>query len=67
MGIAKAKTRKSVAKRFKLTASGKIKANHAGRRHLAATKNRKRKRHLAKSIILADSDENRIKQNLPFA
>jgi len=48
------KTRKAVAKRFKLTASGKIKTGRAGRRHLATSKNRKKKRNAAMPQIVAD-------------
>ena len=42
----KKKTRKSVAKRFKKTAKGKILHKKPGRRHLAASKTRKQKRRL---------------------
>ncbi len=67
MKASAAKTRKAVAKRFKLTASGKIKTNKAGRRHLATSKNRKKKRHMAMGKIVAKCDEPRIKSCLPFA
>ncbi|MGF1679059.1 MAG: 50S ribosomal protein L35 [Candidatus Methylacidiphilales bacterium] len=60
------KTRKAVAKRFKVTASGKVKASQSGRRHLAASKNRKRKRNLAMPKMLDESDAKRMKQCLPF-
>jgi large subunit ribosomal protein L35 len=66
MKAAVAKTRKAVAKRFKLTASGKIKTGKAGRRHLAASKNRKRKRNLAMPKMVDKVDEPRIKDCLPF-
>ena len=65
--IARRKTKKAVAKRFKITASGKILASQSGRRHLASSKNRKRKRHLAKMKQVDKTDEYRIKANLPFA
>ena len=61
-----AKTKKAVAKRFKLTASGKLKMSRAGRRHLAGSKNRKRKRHLAKGKMVSDADTARMKLCLPF-
>ena len=64
--IARRKTKKAVAKRFKITATGKILASQSGRRHLAGSKNRKRKRHLAKSKQVHKTDEYRIKSNLPF-
>jgi large subunit ribosomal protein L35 len=64
--IARRKTKKSVAKRFKITATGKVLASHAGRRHLASRKNRKRMRRLGKRLILSDSDTYRVIANMPF-
>jgi large subunit ribosomal protein L35 len=61
------KTRKSVAKRFKVTASGKVKRPHAGRRHLLATKNTKRRRALRSAAIADPTDAYRVLQNLPFS
>ena len=60
------KTKKSVAKRFKITASGKVLRSSAGRRHLAQTKNPKRRRSLRGLTRVDSTDEYRIKQNLPF-
>ena len=65
--IARSKTRKSVAKRFKITARGKVLRTRGGRRHLLQSKSAKRKRKLAKSVLVNDSDVARIKVNLPFA
>jgi len=65
--IARSKTRKSVAKRFKITGTGKIKRSKASRRHLLASKSSKKKRHMAKSVLVHDSDVARIKANLPFS
>ena len=65
--IARSKTRKAVAKRFKVTGTGKVLRSHATRRHLMATKNAKRKRQLAKSAVVHKTDTKRIKVNLPFA
>ena len=62
-----AKTKKAVAKRFKLTASGKLKRAKAGKRHLAASKNRKRKRRLSAPGLVSDSDTKRMKVCLPFS
>src|SRR5271165_6940736 len=64
--IARRKTKKAVAKRFKVTATGKVLRSHAGRRHLLVSKNAKRKRQLAKTAVLDKTDEARIKENLPF-
>lgn len=60
------KTKKSAAKRFKITASGKVLRSSAGRRHLCQTKRPKRRRALRGTSTLDKTDEYRIKQNLPF-
>ena len=60
------KTKKSVAKRFKITARGKVLRHRAGRRHLLQTKNPKRRRALGKSAVLTDADAHRIMQSMPF-
>jgi large subunit ribosomal protein L35 len=61
------KTRKSVAKRFKITASGKVMRMRAGKRHLLATKSPKRRRSLGTSQVVDKTDTYRITQNLPFS
>jgi large subunit ribosomal protein L35 len=60
------KTKKSVTKRFKLTARGKVLFSHAGRRHLNQTKSAKRRRGLRAKGTLHATDVYRITQNLPF-
>ncbi|MDQ6913820.1 MAG: 50S ribosomal protein L35 [Verrucomicrobiota bacterium] len=65
--IARSKTRKAVAKRFKVTGTGKILRQHASRRHLLSGKSAKRKRQMAKSAVVDKTDVARIKANLPFA
>ena len=64
--IARSKTKKSVAKRFKLTATGKVVRSKAGRRHLLQSKSSKRTRKMGKSVVVDDTDVSRIKLNLPF-
>ena len=64
--IARSKTRKAVAKRFKITATGKILRAHASRRHLLIEK-REAKRQLSKAGLVHKTDVARIKANLPFA
>ena len=59
------KTRKSVSKRFKITAGGKVMFRGAGRRHLLQGKGPKRRRSLRKAKRLGATDVYRIKQNLP--
>jgi large subunit ribosomal protein L35 len=61
------KTRKSVAKRFKITGTGKVMRSRAGRRHLLSTKNAKRRRSLGTSKLVDSTDAYRIIQNLPFS
>jgi len=61
------KTKKSAAKRFKITAGGKVLRPSAGRRHLAETKKPKRRRSLRGMTAVHPTDEYRIKQNLPFS
>jgi large subunit ribosomal protein L35 len=64
--ISRSKTRKAVAKRFKITASGKVLRAQSSRRHLLACKRAKRKRQLGKILTLDKTDEARVKMNLPF-
>lgn len=61
------KTRKAVAKRFKITATGKVLFRGAGRRHLLQGKSPKRRRSLRKASSLGPADVYRITQNLPFS
>jgi large subunit ribosomal protein L35 len=61
------KTRKAVAKRFKITARGKVLRSRAGRRHLLQSKTAKRRRGLRKAVVVSDTDAYRITQNLPFS
>ncbi len=61
------KTKKSVAKRFKITAGGKVLRSSAGRRHLCQTKNAKRRRNLRGTSTVHPTDEYRIKQSLLFS
>lgn len=63
----KAKTRKAVAKRFKVTGTGKILRRKQGKRHLLQNKNRKRKRNLGKAGLVSEADVKNVKENLPFA
>lgn len=60
------KTRKAVAKRFKVTATGKIMRPRAGKRHLLASKSPKRRRNLGTAKLIDPTDAYRVIQNLPF-
>jgi large subunit ribosomal protein L35 len=61
------KTKKAVAKRFKITAGGKVLRTRAGKRHLLQTKTPKRRRSLGAATIVDPTDAYRILQNLPFS
>jgi large subunit ribosomal protein L35 len=61
------KTKKSVAKRFKITARGKVLRMSAGKRHLLSVKNAKRRRHLGTAKLVDPTDAYRVTQNLPFS
>ena len=61
------KTKKSVAKRFKITAGGKVMRSSAGRRHLCQTKSPKRRRSLRGTSTVDPTDVYRVKQSLLFS
>ena len=63
----KAKTRKAVAKRFKVTGTGKVLRRKQGKRHLLQCKSRKRKRALGQVGLVSAADIKNVKENLPFA
>jgi large subunit ribosomal protein L35 len=62
----KLKTRKGVAKRFKITKSGRIKKRSANRGHLLSKRSTKRKRKLRKSGYLSPAEEKKIRRLLPY-
>jgi len=62
----KVKTRKSAAKRFKLTASGKLMRRKAGRKHLLHWKTKKRIRNLTGEAVVSDTDLDRVSSQLPY-
>ncbi len=61
------KTRKAVAKRFKITATGKVLRSRAGRRHLLTSKNAKRRRRLRSPALVPPTDAHRVLESLPFS
>ena len=64
--IARRKTKKSAAKRFKVTGTGKIMRRKPGLRHLASSKSSKRKRKLGKDGEVHVTMVKRMKACLPF-
>jgi len=57
----KMKTNKSVKSRFKVTGSGKLMHNRAGRRHKLEKKSAKKKRYLATEGVIDKSIEKKFK------
>jgi large subunit ribosomal protein L35 len=62
----KAKTRKAVAKRFKVTGSGRVLRRKQGKRHLLRRKNSKRRRCLGHAALVSPADERNVKADMPF-
>jgi large subunit ribosomal protein L35 len=62
----KLKTHKGAQKRFRQTASGKFKRGHSHARHILTSKTAKRKRNLDIDTLVSESDEQRVKDMLPY-
>ncbi len=63
----KRKTHRGAAKRFKITATGKVMRMHSGKRHLLGTKASNRMRRLKKLTQVHPSDAKNVKAMLPYA
>jgi large subunit ribosomal protein L35 len=63
----KLKTHRGAAKRFKVTATGKILRMHSGKRHLLGTKAPGRMRKLKKLTLVNKADLASVRQMLPYA
>jgi len=57
----KQKGHKGLAKRIKITATGKVKHRRAGRSHLMSGKNAKRRRRLRGSVIMTGEPARKFK------
>jgi large subunit ribosomal protein L35 len=62
----KLKTHSGAAKRFKKTATGKVKRGHSFMRHILTSKNTKRKRQLDKDVMVDKADLRKIKRMIPY-
>lgn len=62
----KLKTHRGAAKRFKMTATGKLLRMHSGKRHLLGTKAAKRMRKLKKVTRVSPGDTAKTLQMLPY-
>ncbi|GAB4424727.1 MAG: 50S ribosomal protein L35 [Bacteroidia bacterium] len=58
------KSNSGAAKRFKVTASGKIKRKHAFKNHILTKKSKDRKLRLSHFTVVHKSDEKRVKEML---
>jgi large subunit ribosomal protein L35 len=62
----KMKTHKGAAKRFKKTATGKIKRGKAFKRHILTSKATKRKRQLDTDTLVSDADAPKVRRMIPY-
>ena len=63
----KVKTHRGAAKRFKVTATGKIMRRRSGKRHLLGTKPANRMRRLGKTVVVSPADAAKVRRMLPYA
>ncbi len=64
--MAKLKTKKAAAKRFKVTGTGKLKRMKAYKSHILTKKSPKRKRNLRKSTITDATNVKTMKKVMPY-
>ena len=62
----KIKTHSGAKKRFKLTASGKVKRAHAFKSHILNKKTTKRKRNLRKTVVADVTNTAAVKKMVPY-
>ncbi|HYY24150.1 MAG TPA: 50S ribosomal protein L35 [Candidatus Udaeobacter sp.] len=62
----KIKTNRAAAKRFRVTASGKVKRNKGFKSHLLSSKGKKRKRHLRQGTTVAAVEQKNIRKLIPY-
>ena len=62
----KQKTHKGAAKRFKLSATGKVRRGHSGKTHILTKKLAKRKRQLGGLQAVSEADLVRMPRMLPY-
>ncbi|MEO1650597.1 MAG: 50S ribosomal protein L35 [Pseudomonadota bacterium] len=62
----KMKTKASAKKRFKMTATGKVKAQAAGKRHGMIKRTTKFIRNARGTMVLCDADARIVKKYMPY-
>jgi len=60
----KLKSRRAAVKRFKLTATGKVKRSQAMKQHILTKKTRSRKRALRQSVLVSASESASVRKML---
>jgi large subunit ribosomal protein L35 len=60
----KVKTKSSAKKRFRFTATGKIKRHHAYHSHILTKKTKKQKRNLCGATLVDRSDKKQVREML---
>ena len=64
--MAKLKTSRAAAKRFKVTGSGKLMRMKAYKSHILTKKSTKRKRNLRKTAVADVTNQKQIKRLIPY-
>ncbi len=64
--MAKLKTHRGAAKRFRLTGTGKVKRSKAYKSHILTGKPAKRMRNLRTGTLVARTDQENIKRLIPY-
>ncbi len=62
----KLKTKRSAAKRFRTTGSGKVRRRQQNMRHILTKKNAKRKRRLRQGELVDDANMKHVKRMMPY-
>jgi large subunit ribosomal protein L35 len=62
----KLKSNRGAAKRFTVSASGKIKHRQSHRSHILTKKSTKRKRHLRPMMAVHDTDQKSVSRMIPY-
>ncbi len=62
----KMKSSRGAMKRFKVTATGKVKRSRGGKSHLLSSKSKKRKRRLRQTTLVSASETKTIRKLIPY-
>ena len=62
----KMKSHSGSKKRFRLTATGKVKRKHEGHSHILSKKDTKRKRRLRSATFVSSTQEKTVKNLIPY-